>query len=335
MAEVAVNHRILIVGCGSIGERHLRCFQRTGRAELAVCDVNESLLATVCQRYQVPGFRDAAAALAAGQYDGVVICSPAHTHVGIAVQSLGHGAGVLIEKPLSTRLDEVEALRSAVAAAGKFAAVAYVYHFIPGVVAMREFLRGGTLGRPLQVAVVAGQHFPTFRPAYREIYYARHETGGGAIQDALTHMANAVEWLVGPTVRLCCEAAHQALEGVTVEDTVCVAARNGDVLVSYVLNQFQAPNEITILVHCADGSVRYEGHEQRWSVFRRGEPGWTHHAAPIAERDDLFVSQAQAFLDGLEGKPTALCTVEEAVQTLKFNLAALESARTGKAMTIP
>ena len=43
----------------------------------------------------------------------------------------------------------------------------------------------------------------------------------------------------------------------------------------------------------------------------------------------------QAFLDGLEGKPTALCTVEEAVQTLKFNLAALESARSGKAMTIP
>jgi len=335
LEKETMSHRILIVGCGSIGERHLRCFQRTGRAELAVCDVNDSLLATVSQRYQVPGFRDVGAALAAGSYDGVVICSPAHTHLGIAVQALRHGAGVLIEKPLSTRIDDVDALRSAVAAAGKFAAVAYVYHFIPGAAAMREFLRGGSLGRPLQVSVVAGQHFPTFRPAYREIYYTRHETGGGAIQDALTHVANAVEWLVGPTGRLCCEAAHQALEGVEVEDTVCVAARNGDVLVSYTLNQFQAPNEVTIQVHCADGSVRYEGHEQRWSVFRRGDSGWTHYAAPVAERDALFVSQAHAFLDGLEGKPTALCTVEEAVQTLKFNLAALESARTGKAMTIP
>jgi predicted dehydrogenase len=329
-----MTHRILIVGCGSIGERHLRCFQRTGRAELASCDVNESLLATICQRYQVPGFRDASAALAAGPYQGVVVCSPAHTHVGIAVQSLGHGAGVLMEKPLSTRIDHVDALRSAATAAGRFAAVAYVYHFIPGVVAMREFLRGGSLGRPLQVSVVAGQHFPTFRPAYREIYYTRHETGGGAIQDALTHLANAVEWLVGPTARLFCEAAHQALEGVAVEDTVCVTARNGEVLVSYTLNQFQAPNEVTIQVHCEQGSVRYEGHEQRWSVFRRRDSNWTHHAAPVADRDDLFVAQAHAFLDGLEGKPTALCTIEEAVQTLKFNLAALESARTGKAIYI-
>jgi len=329
-----MTHRILIVGCGSIGERHLRCFQRTGRAELSACEVNESLLATVCQRYQVPGFRDASAALAAGPYQGVVVCSPAHTHIALAVQSLGHGAGVLMEKPLSTRIDQVDALRSAAAEAGRFAAVAYVYHFIPGVAAMREFLCGGSLGRPLQVSVVAGQHFPTFRPAYREIYYTRHETGGGAIQDALTHLANAVEWLVGPTARLFCDAAHQALEGVTVEDTVCVTARNGEVLVSYTLNQFQAPNEVTIQVHCEHGSVRFEGHEQRWSVFRRGDSSWTHHAAPVADRDDLFVAQAQAFLDGLEGKQTPLCTIDEAVQTLKFNLAALESARTGKAIYV-
>lgn len=330
-----MTHRILIVGCGSIGERHLRCFQRTGRAELAACDLNESLLAAVCQRYQVPGFRGLAAALSTEPYDGIVICAPAHTHVALAVQALEQGAGVLIEKPLSTRIDEVQGLRVAMAAAGKYAAVAYVYHFIPGVVAMRQFLRAGSLGRPLQVSVVAGQHFPTYRPAYREIYYTRHETGGGAIQDALTHVANAVEWLVGPTSQLFCAAAHQALEGVEVEDTVCVTARNDDVLVGYTLNQFQAPNEVTIQVHCENGSVRFEGHEQRWSVFHRSEASWTHHAAPIADRDDLFVAQAQAFLDGLEGRPTALCTIQEAAQTLKFNLAALESARTGNMVSIP
>ena len=46
------------------------------------------------------------------------------------------------------------------------------------------------------------------------------------------------------------------------------------------------------------------------------------------ERDEIFTLQANAFLDGLEGKPTTLCTFEEAVQTLKFNQAALRSAET-------
>lgn len=329
-----MNVTILVVGCGSIGERHLRCFQRTGRAEVTACDINPALLERVAAQYRVAHFNDFKTALAEQRYDGVVIATPAHTHVALALEALQHGASVLIEKPLSTRLDGVEKLQQAAADSGRFVAVAYVYHLMPWIRGARDFLQSRQFGRPLQVTVTTGQHFPTFRPAYREIYYTRHETGGGAIQDALTHLANAVEWLVGPTTRVFCDAAHQALEGVTVEDTVNVTARNGEVLVSYALNQFQAPNEMTLQIHCERGSVRVEGHEQRWSVYPHGASGWQHHKAAPLERDDLFVAQANAFLDGMRGVPTPLATLEEAAQTLKFNLAALESARTGKAIEI-
>lgn len=325
---------ILIVGCGSIGERHLRCFQRTGRAQVTACDPNSALLQRVAQEYDVASFGDFGAALASSHFDGVVIATPAHTHVELALAALRQGAAVLIEKPLSTGLSKVDLLRHAAEESGRFTAVAYVYHLMPWIQGARAVLRSGELGRPLQVSVVTGQHFPTFRPAYRDIYYARHESGGGAIQDALTHVANAVEWLAGPTTRLYCEAAHQALEGVSVEDTVSVSARNGAVLVNYALNQFQAPNEMTLSVHCEGGSVRVEGHEQRWSVFRRGANVWEHHQRAPLERDELFIAQANAFMDGMQGKPTPLATIAEAEQTLKFNLAALESARTGKAVEI-
>ena len=80
-------------------------------------------------------------------------------------------------------------------------------------------------------------------------------------------------------------------------------------------------------------AVKIEGHEQRWSVFRHGA-AWEHHWAAPLERDALFTAQAHAFLDGLHGKATPLCTFDEGVQTLKFNLAALESARSGKAVEI-
>lgn len=326
---------ILIIGCGSIGERHLRCFQKTGRADVSACDANAALLQRVAAQYGVPGFTDFNDALATSRYDGIVICTPAHTHIGLALAALRHGAGVFIEKPLSTGLAQVDELRNAAVMSGRFTAVAYVYHAMPWIREAREFLRRGELGRLLHGSVATGQHFPTFRPAYREIYYTRHETGGGAIQDALTHVANAVEWLAGPTTRVFCDAAHQALQGVTVEDTVNVVARNSTALVNYALNQFQSPNETVINIHCEGGSVRIEGHERRWSVFRRGASGWEHHQTPPLERDDLFVAQANIFLDGLHGQPTVLATLDEAVQTLKFNLAALESARTGRAVEIP
>ena len=68
--------------------------------------------------------------------------------------------------------------------------------------------------------------------------------------------------------------------------------------------------------------------------MRHGETAWAWHQAPSAERDDLFITQANAFLDGVEGRATPLCTFEEAVQTLKFNLAALRSISTGLPITI-
>jgi predicted dehydrogenase len=334
MKGTGIKTKVLVVGCGSIGERHLRCFQKTGRAEPVACDLRPEVLRRMQEQYGVPGYTDFNEALGAQAWDMAIICTPANRHIDVSIRCLEHRLHVLIEKPLSISLEGIGLLQNAVAASGKFTAVGYVWHFWPGLKALREFLRSGAFGRPLQVAVTTGQHFPTFRPAYREIYYTRHETGGGAIQDSITHNVNAVEWLVGPTTRVYCEAAHQFLEGVTVEDTVCITARNGGVLVSYAQNQFQPPNETTYLVHCEDGSLKLEVHKQRWGAWPRGADGWQYHATPVAERDDLFVAQANAFLDGMAGVATDLCSIAEAIQTLKFNLAALESCRSGTPIAI-
>jgi predicted dehydrogenase len=329
-----MSRRILVVGCGSIGERHLRCLQRTGCAEVVACESREAVLEKIKREYHVEGFARFEDALKSETFDAVIICTPAHTHIPLAFTALQTGASLLIEKPLSTNLERIDEFRKAVEKTRQYVAIAYVYHSMPAFAGAKQFLDQGGLGKPLQLSVVAGQHFPTFRPAYREIYYTRHETGGGAIQDALTHLVNTVEWLVGPTDRICCEARHQLLEGVEVEDTVSATARNRDVLVTYSLNQFQAPNEMTFQIHCETGSLAIEVHNQRWGVFLRGGPGWEFHPAPVGQRDDLYFAQVRAFLDGMDGKPNPLCTLEQAIQTLKVNLAALESARTGQAVKI-
>jgi predicted dehydrogenase len=327
-------HSLLIVGCGSIGERQLRCFQRTERARLAACDASLDLLERIRGRYSVPSYPSVVEALDRAKFTGMVICTPAHTHLSIAREGARRGLDLFIEKPLAVALEGIDQTRTALAQSGRFVAVAYVYHLMPWMLEAREFLRGGELGRALHVTVSSGQHFPTFRPAYREIYYTRHEHGGGAIQDALTHLVNAMEWMIGPVTRLFADASHQALEGVTVEDTVNVAARHGDVLASYAMNQFQAANETRFAIHCERGSIGIEPHRRRWGFVRLGEGEWHWDETPPMERDDLFLAQAHAFLDGCEGRPTPLCTFEEAVQTLKFNLAALESSRTGRPITL-
>ena len=158
---------VLIVGVGSIGERHLRCFQATGRARVSFVEINDALRTTIAQRYDARGFADLDSALAA-QVDAAVVATPANQHVDIATKLAAAGLHVLIEKPLDIRVDGVKRLAEVARQRGVLVAVAYVYRCFPALVAMREATLSGRFGRPVELVVVCGQHFPTYRPAYRD-----------------------------------------------------------------------------------------------------------------------------------------------------------------------
>jgi len=316
-------HKVLVIGVGSIGERHVRCFQNTGRATVSICEVNDSLREKIADRYQIQQhYAEIETALQAEQ-DAVVIAVPAHLHISIARLAADAGLHLLIEKPLSTSLEGIGQLQQTVEDKKLIASVAYVYRADPALAAMKRALDSGRFGAPVQIVAVSGQNFPSFRPAYRETYYRDRATGGGAIQDAMTHVLNAGEWLVGPIDRLVADAAHQILPDVDVEDTVNIITRQGNVLGSYSLNQHQAPNESTITVICERGTVRFEFHRHRWCWMT--DDDWQMEDTETIERDTLFIRQASAFLDAVESQASPLCRLEEGLQTLRVNLAALAS----------
>jgi predicted dehydrogenase len=326
---------VLVVGAGSIGHRHLRCFQSTGRVETSFCEVNAALRAKVAEECQIARpYASLDEALGERRFDAAVIATPAPMHIPMALQFAEAGVHLLIEKPLSTRLDGIEQLQRVVQERGLKTSVAYVLRAHPILSAMRDAIASGRFGRPVEIIGVSGQHFPSFRPAYRDIYYRDRTMGGGAIQDAMTHVLNAGEWLVGPIDRLTADAAHQVLDGVSVEDTVHLIARHGSVLGSFSLNQYQAPNEWTMTVVCEGGAARFESHKNRWRwMLKHGEPWHDEQFEPLA-RDVMFVNQANRFLDVLEGRATPACSLEEGIQTLRVNLAALASVERGCWQTI-
>lgn len=327
-------HKVLVVGAGSIGERHIRCFLATGRCEVSFVEVNETLRQTIASRYPACGFATLDEGIA-NRPNSAVIATPAQLHVEMATKLASEGLHLLIEKPLSTSEAGIAHLISLVRERNLFAGVAYVYRSHPVLSNMRQAIMSGKFGPPVEIVVVAGQHFPTYRPAYREIYYRDRATGGGAIQDALTHLMNAGDWLVGPVTRLVADAAHQVLPGVEVEDTVHILTRHGNVLGSYSLNQHQAPNETSITVICERGTARFDVHENRWRWMTSPGGEWQEGLSKSLERDELFTRQANLFLDAAEGQRPPTCSLADGLRTLRVNLAALQSVEIGTWQTIP
>ena len=298
-----ISHRILVIGVGSIGERHVRCFGRTDRCDVSICEINEPLRQTIAERYAIgSAFGNLADALN-DPPDAAVICAPAHLHIPMATQLAEAGVHLLIEKPLSVGFEGIERLFALVQEQNLTAAVAYVSRMNPALAAMREAIQS-------------------------------RATGGGAVQDALTHLMNSGQWLVGPMTELAADAAHLALEGVDVEDTVHVIARHGAVMGSYALNQHQAPNETSITVVCTSGTARCEFHRSRWVSAATPGDDWKVEQEYSIERDDGFVAQANRFLDAVEGNAEPACSLAEGRHTLQTNLAVLQAADTHTWQTI-
>jgi predicted dehydrogenase len=245
----------------------------------------------------------------------------------MAIQAAEAGCHLLIEKPLSTDFSGVEDLKKRVLEQRLVAQVGYTFRHHPLVAKVKDQIDQGRWGLPLQLTIVSGQHFPTYRPAYRDIYYARHETGGGAIQDALTHFLDTAQWWLGSIDRLTGDMEHLSLKGVEVEDTVNVLARHGNIMASYNFNQHQYPNESIFTLVCERGTLRLELCANRLRIMDRPDGDWEDEISNAFQRDDIFVSQANSFLDAIEGQPSISCTIDEAKHTLNCQMALLEEAK--------
>ncbi len=323
-----MNGKLLVIGFGSIGERHVRCFLKTGRCNVSVCEPSEELRNRAQTEYNIEHTYASLDEAMNCTFDYALIATPAPFHVSMATRLAAEGIHLLIEKPLSVSLEGVQKLDDIVAKNQLTAMVGYTHRSNPTLVSMREQLLSGRFGRVLQVTGTVGQDFAKYRPAYQSTYFAKHETGGGAIQDAMTHLVNAGEWLVGPIQKLVADARHQSLPGVDVEDTVHLMARHGDkqdVLGLYSLNLHQAPDDFTITVIAEAGTCRLDLQRNRWSCKTESGQPWEHHSFSIENRDQIYICQANTFLDAVAGLAPVTCTIREAEQSLRVNLAMLKN----------
>lgn len=326
---MTARRRVLVIGGGWIGRRHLDAFRRLGGIDAAVCETDADRRAALTRE----GLVDRAYAhldeALQHAWDAAVIATPAHTHVAIGTRLAGQAIPMLVEKPVAVGLEGIDAWQEQADARGVPVMVGYVFRSHPLLIAARDAILSDAIGRPVQVVAVRGGHLPARRPDYAATYYARRAEGGGVIHDILSHVFNAAEWIVGPIDRLAVDATHACLPGVEVEDTVHAIARHGPILASYAVNQHQPAAEFSFTVNGTAGSVRVRFHQHCWQVASRPDGGWTTHEIPPLDAAEWFARQARAFFDVLDRGAEPPCSLAAGITTLHAILAATRAAAPG------
>lgn len=322
--------RVLIVGHGSIGKRHLRIARET----LPDADIRVLLHQP---RHATPEFANGCfgkieeACAFAPQV--AVIANPAPFHNDTAIALAGASSHLLIEKPISHAVNGVAVLLQRVREKGLILQVGYTLRYLPSLEKFRELIHDGAIGRVLSVRCEIGQYLPSWRQDsdYRLGVSARKELGGGVLLE-LSHELDYLRWIFGEVAWVSAWIGRQSALEIDVEDTAhltlgfepdgsgrtLVAAVNLDFIRHDTTRQCTAIGE--------QGSLRWNGLTGEVEQQPAGSVAWRpvfHHAH---QRDDSYQAQWQHFLHCVQGGQPPCVSGHDGLAVLRIVEAARASA---------
>lgn len=142
--------RIAVVGYGYWGSKHVRVLSSMPDVSVTVIDARADRLAEAAAQYP-------AARLATeldevlDSLDGVVVATPPASHARVAHAALDAGLHALVEKPLTTSVEDADLLVETARTRGVQLMVGHTFEYNPAVWKLREIVRSGALGRILYI----------------------------------------------------------------------------------------------------------------------------------------------------------------------------------------
>jgi predicted dehydrogenase len=193
--------KAVLVGAGHIARQHLSCLKALPDVQLAaVCDLSSATAEATAERYGIPAwFTNHQAMLEKVRPDVVHVTTPPASHFRLAMESFDAGAHVIVEKPATSSLEELETLVQRAQNTGRYLVEDYNYVFN---VAPQEILRrvdSGQFGAVTHVDVficlniLGPSGFADPNSPHPALTLA-----GGAIADFLPHLASLAHVFVGP-----------------------------------------------------------------------------------------------------------------------------------------
>lgn len=192
--------RVALIGAGQIARQHLSCLKTLPGVQIAaVCDLSPAVAESTAERYEVPAFfTNHAAMLAEVKPEVVHVTTPPTSHFRLAMDALQAGAHVLVEKPATVTLAELEELVRFAGERHLALTEDYNYVFNHGTREIARWVDSGALGAVVHVEVMMALNL--FGPGGFADPNAPHPAltlAGGALADFLPHLASLAHRFVG------------------------------------------------------------------------------------------------------------------------------------------
>jgi predicted dehydrogenase len=280
--------RVGVIGVGYLGKFHAEKYSRMKDAQLVgVVDIDKSRAEDVAAAFGTSALTDYRDLF--GSVDAVSVVVPTEAHFTVGATCLNHDVDVLIEKPMTTRLEQADELIKIAESKHRILQVGHLERFNPAVIALKNIV-----------------HNPMFIEAHRLSIFKDRSTDVSVVLDLMIHDIDIIMNVVNSKIKsihaagvpVICE--HADIANVRLEfESGCVA--------NVTASRISIKNQRKIRLFQKDTYVSVDFAGREITIIRRDE----NHAGGVIPGMDIrqhSFSEADALEDELTSFIEAVCT---------------------------
>ena len=325
--------KILVVGYGSIGKRHVENLLSISNLEVIVCtkrnDVGKlkkhaKVYSTIKQCLEE-------------KPDIGIISNETSLHVPTAIKLAEAGLDLFLEKPLSNSLKDVEKLHAIVKKKKLITQMGCNMRFHPCIKKIKSMVEQQKIGRIISVQVQNCSYLPDYHPweDYRKGYAARKDLGGGIILTQI-HEIDYMYWLFQEVENVISMSGKFSDLDVDVEDYAASLLKFRNKIIGELhMDYFQRPDFKSCQIRGTKGEIYWDSDNNCVNIYNMNKKRWkTEMEIKNYQRNFSYVEQLKHFLQCVKQRKKTINDLEQGIVTLKIALAIKKASKLMKTVSV-
>lgn len=317
--------KIIIVGVGSIGTRHLKNLIQLGHEVYAV-DIDKEKLEMV--RPVASGTFGTVEEALKIRPDAAFICTFSNAHIVPAIECAKAGCHLFIEKPLSLSLDGVDGLVKIIEKEKLVSMVGCNMRFHPAISYIHNILdTNPAFKRRLWANLEFGFYLPFDKKDYQNSYKANKSMGGNLIFDGIHELDYAV-WFFGEPEEVFCTKGILSGLKIDTEDYVDMVVKfKSGVVCNVHMDYLQHGYSRRCKVVCEEGTIAWDFANGKIGVVTTVDKEWSWKDTKLdIYYNQMYMDEIMYFMNCVKNSKETFNSIHASVSVLKLALAANRSA---------
>lgn len=271
------------------------------------------------------------------EVDIIDLCVPTDLHRAMTVQAAQAGAHVLCEKPIALTVEDGRAMIDACQKAGVRLFIAQVLRFVPQYASAQQVVASGQIGKPAVLRLTRAAYQP--RKA-TDNWFVDEARSGGMILDLMIHDYDYARWLAGDVTRVFAKSAR-AIWAEAPGDYALVVLRFASGAIAHIEGGWAYPPgffRTSVDIAGTEGLLEWSSDTtqpiQTYLAVRPEQQAAEVGLPASVEAETPFTKEIRHFYEALVSDQPFSISPRDALAALQIGLAARESLRTGRAVSI-